>query len=333
MVKPNVNVMLRLFQIMGSAPAPGAIFRALAENPGRTERERDRLSIVRAGCRARGRARLRPGRACSPVPVFFVKRVFILFAVIVALLGALPAQGAEDVFAPGRKAYSAGQFTNAARFFQGELKRAPSAEAWHNFGDAAWQAGHPGEAVLAWQRALWINPYQTNAAASLRFVNGLGQFSELSLAWTEKYSTWLPANLWAGLAAVSLWLAVALVLLPGIFRWRKSVWPQLLAAVALGTFVLTLPALAGIHGRTKLAVIREANEPLRQTPTQTAQVRSRFAAGEMVRCQSVRGKYFFVRTANEETGWVAQDQLWFMAGDELPPWPAVAAPPESAKTY
>ena len=85
--------------------------------------------------------------------------------------------------------------------------------------------------------------------------------------------------------------------------------------------MLTLPALAGIHGRTKLAVIRAVNVPLRQTPTLTAQVRSRFAAGEMVRCQSVRGKYYFVRTANDETGWVAQDQLWFIAADELPQWP------------
>jgi len=260
-----------------------------------------------------------------------VKRLLWLGAVVAVLLGRLPARGAEDVFAPGRTAYLAGQFTNAARFFQGELRRAPSAEAWHNFGDAAWQAGHPGEAVLAWQRALWINPYQTNAAASLRFVDGLGQFSELSPTWTEKYSTWLPVNLWAGVAAASWWLAVALVLLPGVFRWRKSVWPQLLAAVALGTFVLTLPALVGIHGRTKLAVIREANVPLRQTPTQTAQVRSRFAAGELVRCRSVRGKYYFVRTANDETGWVAQDQLWFIAEDELPPWPAVVVPPGSSK--
>ena len=250
-----------------------------------------------------------------------VKRIFILLAVVFALLETLLARGADDVFAPGRSAYAAGQFTNAARFFQGELKRAPSAEAWHNFGDAAWQAGHPGEAVLAWQRARWINPYQTNAAASLRFVDGLGQFTEWSPTWTEKYSTWLPVNLWAGVATVSLWLAVALGLLPGIFPWRKTVWPQLLAAIALGTFVLTLPALAGIHGRTKLAVIREVNVPLRQTPTLTAQVRSRFAAGEMVRCQSVRGKYYFVRTANEETGWVACDQLWFIAGDDLPQWP------------
>ena len=39
---------------LGIAPASGAIFRSLAENPGRTERDRDRLRIGRTGCRARG---------------------------------------------------------------------------------------------------------------------------------------------------------------------------------------------------------------------------------------------------------------------------------------
>ena len=50
----------------GARPAPGAIFRALAENPARTERDRDRLSVARAGCRARGRARPRPGAGVLP---------------------------------------------------------------------------------------------------------------------------------------------------------------------------------------------------------------------------------------------------------------------------
>ena len=50
----------------GARSAPGVIFRALAENPGRTERDRDRLSIARAGCRARGRPRLSPGAGVLP---------------------------------------------------------------------------------------------------------------------------------------------------------------------------------------------------------------------------------------------------------------------------
>ena len=54
---------------LGSAPALGAIFRALAEIFGRTENGQARLQIAHAGCWARGRAQLRPGRACSPFQV------------------------------------------------------------------------------------------------------------------------------------------------------------------------------------------------------------------------------------------------------------------------
>ena len=49
----------------GSAPAPGAVFRALAENPGCTTSGQVRLRISRTGCRARGT----PGYArggCAP---------------------------------------------------------------------------------------------------------------------------------------------------------------------------------------------------------------------------------------------------------------------------
>src|SRR5260370_26530131 len=43
-------------------------------------------------------------------------------------------------------------------------------------------------------------------------------------------STWLPVNAWVWIACVSFWLAVALIMLPGILRWRKADWHQGLAA-------------------------------------------------------------------------------------------------------
>jgi tetratricopeptide (TPR) repeat protein len=248
-------------------------------------------------------------------------RHFFCLILLAFTLAALSAQGASNTFAAGTAAWQAGRFDEAARCFKQELQHRPSSEAWHNYGNAAWQAGHPGEAVLAWERARWIAPGNTNAAASLRFVDNLGQFSELPLTWTEKYSAWLPAGQWAWLAAGSGWLAVSLAVLPGIFRRRKSAWQSWLAATALGLLLLTLPALAGIHSRAKLAVILPANTPLRQTPTLTAQPLARLAAGEMVRCLRLRGAYWFVRTANDETGWIAQNQLGFVAADQLPAWP------------
>jgi len=255
-------------------------------------------------------------------PGLALNRCLVIMAVLAVLFASGAAQGAADVFAPGQAAWAAKHYEAAAEFFGGELKQKPSAEAWRNFGEAAWQGGHPGAAVLAWERARWLNPYDTNAAACLRFAEGQGLYSPMPLTWTETFSTWLPANGWAGLSCVSLWLAVGLLVVPAVFRWRKTGWLPVLAAVAAGIFLLTLPALAGIHTRMRLGVVPLANTPLRQTPTATAQILSHFAAGDMVRCLAVRGEYYLVRTANDATGWVAREDFQWVAGNAVPGWAA-----------
>jgi len=321
MLKPKLGI--------GEHACPGRSWaRPRAQHPARATANRARPFSVRSKFSARARE-MAPGAGALPrlgqsgraTSIFGSLRHIICLVLLALMLAAPSAHGANDPFAAGLKAETSGQFESAAKCFQQELRRAPSSEAWHNYGNAAWLAGHPGEAVLAWERARWIAPGNTNAAASLRFVANLGQFPELPLTWTETYSAWLSAGQWAWLAASSGWLAVALALLPGIFRRRKSAGPQWLAAAALGVLLLTLPALAGIHSRAQLAVILPANTPLRQTPTLTAQPLARLAAGEMVRCLRPRGAYWFVRTANDETGWVAQNQLGFIAADQLPAWP------------
>jgi len=199
-----------------------------------------------------------------------------------------------------------------------EIKSAPSAEAWRNLGNAEWQGGHPGPAVLAWARAQWINPSDADAAASLRYACQTAQLGELPLRWWEAFSTRLPPNVWAWLAAASFWLAVALVFaLPVILGWRKTAWTQSLAAVAFGAFLLTGVGAVGIHTRTAIGVVLAPATPLRQTPTQHARILSQLAAGEMVRCRNVRGNYYHVRTSTGDWGWVEQTQFEFVSKPEL----------------
>ena len=50
----------------GSAPAPGAVFRALAENTDGGKLCATRKSAAGGKCWPRGRVQARPGRACSP---------------------------------------------------------------------------------------------------------------------------------------------------------------------------------------------------------------------------------------------------------------------------
>ena len=120
-----------------------------------------------------------------------------------------------------------------------------------------------------------------------------------------------------GLVAVAgvreLLVALGMVVLPGILRWRRAGWHQGLAAAGLAVFLLTLPALAGVQTRTKLGVLLPKETPLRLTPTSDAQTLTRLPGGETARLENERGQFVFIRTANA-AGWVERGQFGMICG-------------------
>ncbi len=222
---------------------------------------------------------------------------------------------AQDFFAQGSREYAAGHYEQAAASFNQAVETAPSAGAWQNLGNAEWQSGETGPAVLAWERAQWLDPFAANPRGNLRFARKAHLLEAPDLLWYEICSTWLPVNLWPWLASASCWLAIALVMLPGILRWRKAGWHQALAAAGFAVFLLTIPAMVGVHTRTKIGVVLAQDAPLRLTPTSEAQSVARLAAGETARLERERGRYLFIRTGTA-AGWIDRAQFGFIARNE-----------------
>lgn len=220
---------------------------------------------------------------------------------------------AEALFRQGTNAYLKGDFEQATLCFRGAATTAPSSGAWHNLGNAEWQSGHPGPAILAWERGHWLDPFNAGTRENLRFARKNRQLDAPEMTWYEIGSTWLPANAWPWIASASFWLALSLLLLPGIFRWRKAGWHQGLAAAGFAVFLLTLPALLGVQTRSKLAVLLPESTPLRLTPTSEAQVLGKLPPGETVRLERERGKYLYVRTGSG-AGWIERAECGLIAG-------------------
>ena len=213
-----------------------------------------------------------------------------------------------DRFNAGLEAYQAGDFAQAAQAFRDSVKVQPASSALQNLGNAEWQRGRAGYAVLAWEQALWLDPYDRNARNNLRFARETAQLEAPELAWYEVGSAWLPAEAWAWIASGSLWLVVGTLTLPAILRWRKSPWQQAVAALGLVVFLLSIPAHAGVLTRSRAGFVLEKDTALRLTPTAEGEAVTRLLAGEAGRQVRTRGKYLFIRT-NRAAGWVERDQF------------------------
>jgi tetratricopeptide (TPR) repeat protein len=230
---------------------------------------------------------------------------------VALLVGALLLPRAEaqtNAFAAGVASYHSGQYAEAARAFEQSALRAPAAGTLQNLGLAEWQRGRRGHAVLAWERALWVDPASEAARENLRFARKTAQLEAPELAWHEAASMWLPVNTWAVLAGCSLWFAVAMVTMPRILRWRRTVGQQALAAAGLAVFLLCLPSLAGVYNRARIGFVLEAETPLKLTPTRDAQTVTLLGAGQPARWERARGNYLLIRTSYGR-GWVERGQF------------------------
>jgi len=240
-----------------------------------------------------------------------IRRVVLSFLWALCLvLPAVPslAASSDTLFHLGSGAYHAGDYGRAARAFREAALLQPASGTLQNLGNAEWQRGRTGAAILAWEQAVWLDPLNEAARTNLRFARKTAQLESPELAWYEVVSTWLPVNWWAWIAGSSFWLALTLVLLPGILRWRKVTWHQAIAALGFAVFLLSAPAHLGVETRSRLGFILEKETPLRLTPTAEAQVITRLPAGEPVRLERAHGAYVLIRTSRT-AGWISHDQF------------------------
>jgi len=223
-------------------------------------------------------------------------------------LTGLAAPARDDSFQAGVEDFQTGQFVEAAKAFRTSLAARPAAGTLVNLGLTEWRRGRTGAAIQAWEQALWVDALNPQARNNLLFARESTGLDAPQLTWYETASTWLPTNSWAWITGAALWLALGMVTLPAVLRWRRAGWHQALAALGLGVFLLSLPAHLGVLTRSHLGFVLDRKTPLRLTPTGEADSVATLAAGEPVRQLRVRGDYAYVRTPSGN-GWVEREKL------------------------
>jgi len=237
-----------------------------------------------------------------------MKRLCFLIVLAFACMAGIGRASTNDSFAQGVELNYAGRFNEAASAFEKIIERQPSAGALVNLGLAEWQSGHAGAAIRAWEQAQWIDPFDDRAEMNLRFARQVAQVDAPELRWFERASTWLPPDAWVWIAGASLWLAVGALILPRVFRRKKSGTQQTLAALGFCVFICALTANVGVVSRTEIGFVLKKNAVLLLTPTHEGEIISTLNAGEPVRVLRRRADFYFVRTGIA-SGWLERRQL------------------------
>jgi hypothetical protein len=220
----------------------------------------------------------------------------------------------NNLFTAGEAAFQSGDVAGAAMFFEDDARQNPSVGAFINLGIIEWQRGRAGAAMLAWERARWIDPFDRDARQNLTFARTVLQANEPELRWHEHASLWLPPNAWVWLAGATLWLAVGAMTLPPLFQRRRSGGLQWFAALAFGLFLFCLAANAGVVSRTQLGFVLKRNAPVQLTPTREGEILTTLAAGEPVHRLKTRGNFYLVRNTFG-TGWMERNDIGLVNGE------------------
>ncbi len=243
-----------------------------------------------------------------------VRAVLTLFF----LLLLTPFAYASDTFQDANRAYAGGNLEEAVKLYTQAL----SEQGWspgilYNMGNAYAMLGRPGEAVLAYKRALYLRPRDDDAAANLtQTLKEAGTFpDEPSRA--KALITAFSMNRLAYAALASAGVLALYLLMTGVLPFirlkagliKSPPGPMniFIAAVCVLIIVVAGAGTAVQLYQLKEAVVLADDASLQVSPFQGAGHRSSLKPGRIVEIIKEFQEYYYIEDANGQTGWLKKD--------------------------
>ena len=243
--------------------------------------------------------------ACRPRGVPLTAAVIALLVFAAGVHAATPDADAA-LFERGVVAYQSHHFAAAERVFGDITARVPrAADAWANFGTAAFSAGDTAGAALGLQRALRIEPLASDMRDRLEILgaaSGLGAVPAIPPA---------PIALVAAALWIAAWVAIAwhLARRQRLAGARPLILGALTVAIVLGGLAAAVDAR--LAGRDLVVVTEDA--PLHDLPALASDRSTTLRPGEIARVVEREGPWARVTTDGGRHGWAESDDLTSLA--------------------
>jgi hypothetical protein len=194
-------------------------------------------------------------------------------------------------------AYQRSDWTAATQLFGRVAARTPRAvDAWANLGTAAWASSDTAHAVVAWQRALRLDPLDGEVRDRIALL-------QPASVTAPGYVPPVPVDAAAALA-LALWIGAWLLL--ALPAKRRPARVRTLSSIALAVAVAALAVTVELNERISmrgLGAIR-ASRDLLEAPDATAPAAASASAGEIGALAGREGAWVRIALDDARTGWL-----------------------------
>jgi len=223
---------------------------------------------------------------------------------------------AELLFREGNEAFLAGQSAEAIEAYNRLVEAGyGDAKVQHNLGTAHLQLGHLGHAIVAFERALILDPWQEDAQSNLS--NALKKNvdklvgAEAGAPFFERLARRLPPAI-TSYAFVAIWCMFFLLLSLRAFGWMRGplrLGAVLLCATLLVVFSLLEADLIWYRDFVDRGVVVSKVASVRKGPGPRFDVAFELHEGMRVRLQEDDGPYLRIRLLNGLEGWMRRTEV------------------------
>ena len=238
------------------------------------------------------------------------------FLIIIALLSCVSltsalAEKTDDQFALGNEAYAEGKYDEALSYYNWVLEQEGySASLLYNMANAYYQKKDVGQAILHYERALYLDPGSADIKANLSLARkDFGLIAEPVPDW-QRFFNMLNLNWWAMLASGAFGLFSMTSLLrgirPGILKGAPS---RLLTTLCLLCFMAGGTGVAVQYGNMSRGVVTKDDVQLLVSPFDSASSSASIKDGKIVRIAKTYKDYLLVEGANGKSGWIKRNAV------------------------
>ncbi len=225
---------------------------------------------------------------------------------------------AQDNYTQANELYAAGEYAEAAAMYETILAEGKSAEVYYNLGNAYFKQGELAQSILAYERALRLEPRNKDAKHNLQFaqtriVDNIEDNTAFFLAqWTTTLRNTLHQITW-----MTISMAVFLLCLMGIicFAFAHNVTIRKIgfhtAWIALLCAIISCSFAGSLHKRDterKEAIITQSIVNAKSSPDKSGTDLFVLHEGTKVNIRSTLAGWAEINVGNH-IGWVNQTAL------------------------